>query len=74
MKSDEPEVVKFPFGKWKGRTIAEIPSKYLDWLLGKDWFWKKNIGLAASVVKELEMRKRSHYEPPEGREEEETKW
>lgn len=26
-----------PFGKYKGRRMQDVPSGYLDWLLGQDW-------------------------------------
>ena len=53
----------FPFGKHKGKRLAEIPDTYLDWLIGAGWFierpgnreWIEAIGL------ELAARKRSHY-------------
>ena len=25
-----------PFGKYKGEPLSEIPTEYLDWLLGSD--------------------------------------
>ena len=27
------------FGKHKGEPLSEIPTEYLDWLLGKDFVW-----------------------------------
>jgi hypothetical protein len=61
-----------PFGKWRGKTIAEIPSKYLDWLIGEEWFVSRpgNRDLLKAFGKELADRKRSNYEPPAGQDEE----
>lgn len=28
---------KFPFGKWKGRKMKEVPATYLDWLRDQPW-------------------------------------
>lgn len=28
---------KFPFGKYKGRKMKEVPASYLDWLHGQSW-------------------------------------
>lgn len=28
---------KFPFGKYKGRKMKEVPAEYLDWLHGQPW-------------------------------------
>jgi hypothetical protein len=53
----------FPFGKYKGKRLADIPDTYLDYIIGEKWFveqprnrrWIEAIGL------ELAARKRSHY-------------
>lgn len=62
----------FPFGKYKGKTIAEIPSSYLDWLIGQDWFVKRpgNRDWLQAIGEELTTRKRSGYEPQSGQDEE----
>jgi uncharacterized protein (DUF3820 family) len=26
-----------PFGKWKGTPMKNVPSEYLDWLVGQSW-------------------------------------
>ena len=56
---------KFPFGKYHGRTIAEVPSSYLDWIRDQDGFRARHPKAAQAVDQELATRKRSHYEPPE---------
>ena len=56
---------RFPFGKHMGRTIAEVPSDYLDWIRDLDWFPVKHPDAARAIDQELATRKRSHYEPPE---------
>jgi uncharacterized protein (DUF3820 family) len=59
------EKASFPFGKYRGKTIAEIPSSYLDWVLGEEWFFKqeKNKFILEAIEKELRMRSRSGYRP-----------
>lgn len=32
---------EMPFGKYKGEKICDIDIKYLDWLIGQDWFCEK---------------------------------
>lgn len=27
----------FPFGKWKGVKMSDVPSPYLDWFTGQAW-------------------------------------
>lgn len=39
----------FPFGKWKGTPMRNVPATYLDWLRGQDW-----IGDWPAVVDYLE--------------------
>lgn len=29
--------IKLPFGKYKTCQLSEIPTDYLDWLIGQDW-------------------------------------
>lgn len=41
-----------PFGQYKGRTLGEVADtdlRYLDWLIGQDWFLAKYRGLAEAV-------------------------
>lgn len=71
----EPTEARMPFGKYKGCTVAEIPSSYLDWLLGQDWFVEqsRNWKLVTMFVGEIATRKRSGWEPPVT-EEERLEW
>jgi len=43
-----------PFGKHKGAAISECPIKYLDWLLGEDWFCEKFTDLKADIEEYLQ--------------------
>lgn len=53
----------FPFGKHKGKRLADIPDTYLDWLIGEGWFIERpgNRDWMLAIGLELEARKRSHY-------------
>lgn len=53
----------WPFGKHRGKVIAEIPDTYLDWIMGQDWFVRRPINrdLIEAIGLELAARKRSHY-------------
>ena len=45
-----------PFGKHRGAPISELPSSYLRWLEGQDWFEEKHEGLLEVVQAELSWR------------------
>jgi len=30
----------FPFGKYKGEKMYDVPATYLDWLMGQEWIDK----------------------------------
>mgnify|MGYP001560632121 CR=1 FL=1 len=32
---------KMPFGKHKGKSLDDIDTGYLDWLIGEEWVEKK---------------------------------
>jgi len=53
-----------PFGKYKDKSISEIPNSYLDWIIGEDWFINnsRNLKLIEEIEEELLIRKRSHIE------------
>ena len=58
------EEVVLSFGKFSGKSIEEIPSKYLFWLLEQDWFETKYSYLVEPVEFELDWRTRMdrHFE------------
>ena len=37
------ELFTMPFGKHKGKTVAELEPRYLNFLLCQDWFNSKDI-------------------------------
>jgi uncharacterized protein (DUF3820 family) len=45
-----------PFGKYKGKTIEDIPSDYLDYLLSEEWFETKFKDLYEEVKQEMKFR------------------
>lgn len=49
-------VYKMPFGKHKGESFAELPSSYLRWLCGEDWFEEKYEHLFEVAQDELRYR------------------
>jgi len=53
MKADP----KIPFGKYKGKFASDIPVKYLDWLIGRDWVYKK---LKDEILEHLQTRPEWH--------------
>jgi uncharacterized protein (DUF3820 family) len=46
---------RLPFGAHKGRTFAETPARYLDWLVGQAWFAEKWPGLKVRAEQYLEL-------------------
>lgn len=51
MSSDEPTII--PFGKHRGKTIAEVQEfdpGYLDWLTGQPWFRDKYVILHQTII------------------------
>lgn len=49
---------KFTFGKHKGEDIEGVPTHYLEWIKGEDWFKEKYQSLHANIMKELKYRER----------------
>jgi len=43
------EQTRMPFGKHKGEKICDCPLKYLDWLIGEDWFCEKFTDLKEEI-------------------------
>ena len=38
MNFKEANSTRLMFGKYKGKTLDEVPLDYLDWLMGQEWF------------------------------------
>ncbi len=50
--------VLFPFGKYVGESLADIPKEYYVFLFKQDWFKEaKWAGLRENIEKELAIRK-----------------
>ena len=47
-----------PFGKYKGVDIEDVPTDYLEWIIGEKFFKDKHKQLREIIVKELEYRSR----------------
>jgi uncharacterized protein (DUF3820 family) len=47
---------QLPFGKYINIELQNIPTSYLDWLIGQDWFCNQFIELKAEVDNELSCR------------------
>jgi uncharacterized protein (DUF3820 family) len=45
-----------PFGKHKGKSFSALPSGYLRWLCGEDWFEEKHEHLFEVAQDELRYR------------------
>ena len=64
--------VTIPFGKYGpnglNKEISEIPSGYLWWLMGEEWFEEKYPTIFEAVEYEIEVRDRSgaHFYTDEG--------
>lgn len=46
--------VKMPFGKYKGRLIADVPEEYLVWMKGKG-FPEGKLGLLLQTAYEIKL-------------------
>jgi uncharacterized protein (DUF3820 family) len=55
MGTVNPEAV-IRFGIHRGKTLNEIPSDYLEWLIRQDWFEDKYPDLLESTEGELDWR------------------
>ena len=66
------ETWPFPFGKYKGKTLAEIPTSYLDWLIGEKWFVEesRNKPWLDAIGQELMTRARSGGYKPQSEQDE----
>ena len=56
MKLNEDGLVIMPFGKHKDKPIKDLPTHYLDWIIGEDWFCQKFEDLKTLIIEELKQR------------------
>lgn len=52
-----------PFGKYKGRLIADLPGHYLNWF-GRTGFPKGRLGQLLALMQELDHNGLSHLLVP----------
>ena len=48
--------IVMPFGKHKGVEVCDIPTSYLDWLIGQAWFITRFTDLAEEIARHLRDR------------------
>lgn len=59
--------VAMPYGKYKGRLLADLPSAYLDWF-ARQGFPKGELGRLLALMHEVEMAgARALLQPLRGR-------
>ncbi len=54
--------MQMPFGKYKGVAIADVPTRYLRWLLDNVDFYDEDLPL--EIDAELDRRGRTTRQPP----------
>ncbi len=47
-------IMKMPYGKYKGRTLCDLPISYLEWFAGKG-FPKGKLGMLLSTIYEIKL-------------------
>jgi uncharacterized protein (DUF3820 family) len=47
--------VKMPFGKYKGRILADLPVSYLEWFLRNGGFPAGKLGMQLHTVYEIKL-------------------
>ncbi|OEK01125.1 hypothetical protein BFP97_06210 [Roseivirga sp. 4D4] len=47
-------IMRMPFGKYKGRTLCDLPISYLEWFAGKG-FPKGKLGMLLSTIYEIKL-------------------
>jgi len=61
MEDLKPEIlkeigeVKMPFGRFQGKTLADLPISYLEWFLRNGGFPKGKLGMQLSTVYEIKL-------------------
>ena len=66
MKQDHLELLltrEMPFGKYKGRVIADLPGNYLNWF-AREGFPPGEIGKLLALMHELDHNGLSHLLDP----------
>ena len=54
MANPEPTM---PWGKYAGQDLSDIPTGYLDWLIGNDWMSEpNNAALRDTILVHLDTR------------------
>lgn len=48
-------IVKMPFGKYKGRILADLPISYLEWFLRNGGFPNGKLGMQLHTVYEIKL-------------------
>ena len=54
--------IRMPFGKHKGKVLADVPKSYLEWFCRQPEVFTD---LGDAMEDELDRRVRDSYEPPE---------
>jgi hypothetical protein len=47
--------MKMPFGKYEGRSMADLPVSYLEWFKRKGGFPKGKLGMIMETVYEIKL-------------------
>lgn len=47
-------IMKMPFGKYKGKTLCDLPIHYLEWFAGEG-FPKGKLGMQLSTIYEIKL-------------------
>lgn len=47
-------IMKMPFGKYKGKTLCDLPIHYLEWFAGEG-FPKGKLGMLLSTIYEIKL-------------------
>lgn len=47
-------IMKMPFGKYKGRTLCDLPISYLEWFAAEG-FPKGKLGMLLSTIYEIKL-------------------
>ncbi len=56
-------VVKMPFGKYKGKTLCDLPVSYLEWFASKG-FPNGKLGMQLSTIYEIKVNGLDHLLDP----------